>query len=137
MHQRQLQIPQTPLHITIATSSCRSAAHPSNRPGHGPRQTSSFSHRSAHYGAAAAVSGGDGCKKRRGTETESGERWFCCNVMLNSNMQCSNHGNGGSSEAWCRDSVRVVCVYLLVSAFVPRCSRTRCRLNRCLTLLRM
>ncbi len=41
----------------------------------------------------------DGVRERsrdrvRGRERES------CNVMLNSNMQCSHHGNGGSSEAW-------------------------------------
>lgn len=43
-------------------------------------------------------------EKERGTESEGErtgerERCFCCNVMPNSNMQCSHHGNGGSSEA--------------------------------------
>lgn len=39
-------------------------------------------------------------KKReelRQTQMERGS-CCCCNVMLNSNMQCSHHGNGGSSE---------------------------------------
>lgn len=39
-------------------------------------------------------------EKERGTDRLGGrESCFCCNVMLNSNMQCSHHGNGGSSEA--------------------------------------
>lgn len=42
------------------------------------------------------------------------ERSFCCNVMLNSNMQCSHHGNGGSSEAL--HGAESVC--LLASLFV-------------------
>lgn len=40
------------------------------------------------------------CERERNRDRLRGrESCFCCNVMLNSNMQCSHHGNGGSSEA--------------------------------------
>lgn len=51
----------------------------------------------------------------RESETQrerTSERCFCCNVMLNSNMNCSHHGNGLQEWGltWCRECVFAVCV---------------------------
>lgn len=58
---------------------------------------------------------GEGVSNRhrvRGREREP----FCCNVMLNSNMQCSHHSNGGSSEALhSAGNDYFVCVFACVS----------------------
>lgn len=43
------------------------------------------------------------------------------NVMLNSNMQCSHHGNGGKNKAWRRESVFWMCVCLQVSVCAIAC----------------
>lgn len=70
-------------------------------PGHSPYQTSSFPHQSAHSVTVAGSRGDGGGRRKREEQRQSQgrERCVCCNVMLNSNMQCSHHGNGGSSEA--------------------------------------
>lgn len=70
-------------------------------PGYSPYKTSSFPQQPAHSGTVAE-SRGDGGGWRKGEEQRQSQRereMLCCNAMLNSNMQCSHHGNGGSSEA--------------------------------------
>lgn len=53
-----------------------------------------------------------------------GEGCICCNVMLNSNMQCSHHGNGGSSEASHGAETGCLCVFACnVRARVCVCER--------------
>lgn len=59
----------------------------------------------------------EGERERNRDRLRGRESCFCCNVMLNSNMQCSHHGNGGSSEATQRMCVRSrvrVCLHVSV-----------------------
>lgn len=68
-------------------------------------------------------------EEERGTETESEREreMLCCNAMLNSNMQCSHHGNGGSSEASHGAENPVLDVCLLANLCVSACvSMCRC-----------
>lgn len=57
----------------------------------------------------------DGERERNRHRLGGRESCCSCNVMLNSNMQCSHHGNGGSSEA--THGAENVC--LLVRQCVP------------------
>lgn len=83
-------------------------------PGCSPYQTSSFPHQTAHSGTVAGCRGDGGGWRTREDHRQS-QRERGSNVMLNSNMQCSHHGNGGRSKAWCRECVFWMRVCLQVS----------------------